>query len=92
MLIFFGIILSFLNFANKSLNKEVRRNFQIIYKISIILTLIGSVILLFGIFGFGYELGEIADLWIVGAIFVLSGLVVIPIVAWLWMFKKEKKR
>ena len=92
MLIFFRIILSFLNFANKSVNKDVRKNFQIVYKISIILTLIGSVILLFGVFGFGYELGEIADLWIVGAIFVLSGLVVIPIVAWLWMFKKEKKR
>ena len=92
MLIFFRIILSFLNFVNKSVNKDVRKNFQIVYKISIILTLIGSVILLFGVFGFGYELGEIADLWIVGAIFVLSGLVVIPIFAWLWMFKKEKKR
>jgi hypothetical protein len=50
------------------------------------------MILLFGVFGFGYELGEIGNLWIIGAIFVISGLVVLPIVAWLWMFKKEKNQ
>ena len=50
------------------------------------------MILLFSVFGFGNELGKIADIWIIGAIFVISGLVVLPIVAWLWMFKKEKNQ
>lgn len=78
------------NFSKDSVSKEERKNFQLIYRISLILTLIGSVILLFVVFESDFELGKIDNLWIIGGILVLIGLVVIPIVAWLWMFKKEK--
>ncbi len=61
-----------------------------VYRLSIILTAIGFVILLAGVLRFGYESKEL-NYVIIGGIVVLVGLVGIPLITWLWMMKQEKR-
>jgi hypothetical protein len=82
--------LFFENSALSSFSEEESKNLQLIYRISLILVVLGAVILFSGIFGFGSEIGEFDDLDFIGGLLVLVGLVGFPFFAWLWMFKKEK--
>jgi hypothetical protein len=84
------VILFFENSALSSFSEEESKNLQLIYRISLILVVLGAVILFSGIFGFGSEIGEFDDLDFIGGLLVLVGLVGFPFFAWLWMFKKEK--
>ena len=80
----------FENSALTSFSEEERKNLQLIYRISLILVVLGAIILFSGIFGFGSEIEEFDDLDFIGGLLVLVGLVGFPFFAWLWMFKKEK--
>ena len=78
------------NFTLSSFSEEERKNLHLVYRISLILVVIGAVILFSGVFGFGSEIGEFDDLGFIGGLVVVFGLVGIPFFSWLWMFKKEK--
>ena len=73
-----------------SLGEKKEKKLQFAYRLSIILTVIGSFILLYVVLGFGSEIGEFDYLTAIGGIIVLVGLVCIPLISWLWMTKNEK--
>ena len=73
-----------------SFRGKKRKKLQFAYRLSIILTAIGSVILLYVVLGFGYKIEELEYLSAIGGTVVLVGLVCIPLISWLWMTKNEK--
>ena len=72
-----------------STSKEKNRCLQFAYRLSIVLTVFGVVFLLAGFFVFGYENNELNFVVIGGIIIVLVGLVIIPLIVWSLMTKKE---
>ena len=77
------------NYELKPNRKEHNRCIQFAYRLSIVLTAFGMVFLLAGFFVFGYENNELNFVMIGGIITVLVGLVIIPLIIWSWMTKKE---
>jgi len=63
-------------------NLEENCSFGNMKRERIILTAIGSIIILIGVFVFGYASKEFYDLLAIGGIFVLVGLIGVPIITW----------
>lgn len=77
------------NYDMTSISEENKKYLQLAYRLSIILTAIGAIILLAGVLGFGNENKELDAFVVIGGIVVLVGLVCIPLITWQWMTKKE---
>jgi len=77
-----------------SISNKNKEYGQLSYRLSIILTAIGFVILLVGFLGVFVFLCEDKFLYnfvFVGGIVLFLGLVGIPLITWHWMMKQEKK-